>query len=233
MKFVHPAVSLFSRFLNLKSVGGILDKVQLCSDYEQFARTIRIKEFFSEQSEGNAWSRPFSFKPSIWTPPNGRNVYVDAFVEKAREHLNSFLQDEKHTRVKKNIDGEERKAIYDLQNDTSVVVKPSDKGGATVILNRKTYTNIALEQLMDETFYRILPQNPVDINPVMGHDSLTWPPLSRQMTTIRNGRHEPRDALLPIVHGRHSCGRITEEYKAESPQIWNIFLAIIEEMTER
>ncbi|KAJ8037859.1 hypothetical protein HOLleu_18785 [Holothuria leucospilota] len=63
--------------------------------------------------------------------------------------------------VKKNIDGKERKAIYDLRNDTSIVVKPADKGGATVILNRETYTNIALEQLMDETFYRILPQNPL------------------------------------------------------------------------
>ncbi|KAJ8027662.1 hypothetical protein HOLleu_32865 [Holothuria leucospilota] len=118
-----------------------LDRVQLCSDYEQFARRIRLKEFFGEQSEGNTWSRPINYKPSTWTPPKGRNMYVDAFVEKTRQYLNSFLQDERHTRVEKNIDEAESKAIYDLKYNTSIVVKPADKGGATVILNRVIYQN--------------------------------------------------------------------------------------------
>ncbi|KAJ8029545.1 hypothetical protein HOLleu_28969 [Holothuria leucospilota] len=69
--------------------------------------------------------------------------------------------DQRHTRVEKNIDEAESKAIYDLKYDTSIVVKPADKGGATVILNRESYTKIALEQLKDTAFYCTLRKDPV------------------------------------------------------------------------
>ncbi|KAJ8032693.1 hypothetical protein HOLleu_26289 [Holothuria leucospilota] len=59
------------------------------------------------------------------------------------------------------MDEAESKAICDLKYDTFIVVKPADKGGATLILNRETYTKISLEQLMDPIFYCTLRKDPV------------------------------------------------------------------------
>ena len=46
---------------------------------------------------------------------------------------------------KDNLSKDERKALKELQSDTSIVILPADKGRSTVILNREDY----LEKCMD------------------------------------------------------------------------------------
>ena len=46
---------------------------------------------------------------------------------------------------KDNLSKDERKALKELQSDTSIVIWPADKGRSTVILNREDY----LEKYMD------------------------------------------------------------------------------------
>ena len=52
-----------------------------------------------------------------------------------------------------NLINSERKALYDLKNDKSIVIKSADKGSAVVVLDREDYIIEAGKQLGDEEFY--------------------------------------------------------------------------------
>ena len=60
---------------------------------------------------------------------------------------------------KDNLSKDERKALKELQSDTSIVILPADKGRSTVILNREDY----LEKCMDHINngpYQLLKKDP-------------------------------------------------------------------------
>ena len=42
---------------------------------------------------------------------------------------------------KENLTKEEYKAIKSLKNNTDIIIKPADKGSATVILDKQSYIN--------------------------------------------------------------------------------------------
>jgi hypothetical protein len=45
----------------------------------------------------------------------------------------------------------ERQALEELQQNTSIIIKPADKGSAIVILDREQYVQEALRQLQNIT----------------------------------------------------------------------------------
>ena len=52
-----------------------------------------------------------------------------------------------------NLTNSERKALYDLKNDKSIVIKSADKGSAVVVWDREDYIKEAEKQLDDEEIY--------------------------------------------------------------------------------
>ena len=52
-----------------------------------------------------------------------------------------------------NLTKSERKALYDLKNDKSIVIKSADKGSAVVVWDREDYIKEAEKQLGDEEVY--------------------------------------------------------------------------------
>ena len=52
-----------------------------------------------------------------------------------------------------NLTNSERKALYDLKNDKSIVIKSADKGSAVVVWDREDYIKEAEKQLDDEEVY--------------------------------------------------------------------------------
>ncbi|XP_072037406.1 uncharacterized protein [Amphiura filiformis] len=59
-----------------------------------------------------------------------------------------------------NISKEERSALRDLKADDSVLIVPSDKGRATVLLNKTAYQEKAKDLLSDSKTYQPLPKDP-------------------------------------------------------------------------
>ena len=53
-----------------------------------------------------------------------------------------------------NISREERRAIKNLSNNKTIVIKPADKGSAVVVMDRIDYINEGYKQLSDEKFYK-------------------------------------------------------------------------------
>ena len=50
----------------------------------------------------------------------------------------------------------ETKAIKTLANDTSIVIKEADKGGATIIMDQSHYNYMVENTLNDKNFYEKL-----------------------------------------------------------------------------
>ena len=77
---------------------------------------------------------PFKCKGS-WTPPCGREVALDAFINAIQQDL----MFSKPTRICDNLPKPERRAIKQLQKRVDIVIKPADKGSGTVIMDRDWY----------------------------------------------------------------------------------------------
>ena len=80
-------------------------------------------------------------------------------------NLNSVKYDSIKLCEKDNLSREERDSLYNLKNNNSIVIKPADKGGATVLMNKTNYILEAERQLSDEKYYIKL-KNPIFTNNV-------------------------------------------------------------------
>ena len=73
------------------------DPVKICHDNEQFCRRLRLHEYFL--STGNANKQPVHNHrcKTLWTPPNGRNTFIDSFVNYTRDQCNNFISNTPHS----------------------------------------------------------------------------------------------------------------------------------------
>ncbi|KAJ8019196.1 hypothetical protein HOLleu_42367 [Holothuria leucospilota] len=137
-----------------------LDQVGLCHDFSDFVRRIRLKEYFNEDPPSQAPTSLPTHKRSEWTPPEGRNYYIDKFAKTARSHLDSFLSEQSKQKTNVNIPSAQTQAIKKLRRNTDIVIRPADKGGATTILNTADYIKEAEQQLSNCHFYKLLQDDP-------------------------------------------------------------------------
>ena len=64
-------------------------------------------------------------------------------------------------KFKRNLKKEESIAITTLRNNRDIVIKPADKGGNIVIMNKQDYIQEGLRQLSDSNHYEILVEDPI------------------------------------------------------------------------
>ncbi|CAJ0933473.1 unnamed protein product, partial [Ranitomeya imitator] len=55
---------------------------------------------------------------------------------------------------------EERHSLRNLQDDKSIIIKPADKGGALVIMDKNMYISEIMRQLSDASIYKVLDRDP-------------------------------------------------------------------------
>ena len=99
-----------------------------------------------------ATDEPFkhqTFKnPSAWLPPP--IAALEFFISKNKLDL---AECQIPPSGRDNISRDERTAIKQLANNTQIVIKPADKGGAVVVQDREKYIVEGLRQLSDPKFY--------------------------------------------------------------------------------
>ena len=100
-----------------------------------------------DDNDGPFKDRKFK-NPSSWAPPPC--VPLEVFIAQNKSDL---ITSKFHAPKRQNITREQRNAIKELQNNTEIVIKPADKGGAMVILNRADYIREGNRQLSDTNFY--------------------------------------------------------------------------------
>ena len=117
-------------------------------DVNDFCRKLRLKEYFEGNDNTDA---SLVRNKSFFTPETGRNKKLDTYISLTKEMTNSIPKENKH--IKHKLTQEQRNAIKSLADDTSIIIKETDKGGGIVLMNTDFYERKILEMLVDESYY--------------------------------------------------------------------------------
>ena len=132
-------------------------------------------------------------------------------------------------KFKRNLKKEEWTAITTLRNNKDIVIKPSDKGGSIVIVNKHDYLQEGLKQLSNRNHDKILEEDPIqeynnqifqvlqqaaNLNIIDGKTKKTLYNKSPQCPSfyMLPKIHKPNYPGRPIVNG---IGSITEKIKSQ------------------
>ena len=110
------------------------DPVKICHDNEQLCRRLRLHEYFLTNGDANKQPVHNQRCKTRWTPPNGRNTFIDSIVNYTTDQYNNFISNRPHS-VKRNLPKQQQRALSELSNKTNIIIKEADKGGAITIIN--------------------------------------------------------------------------------------------------
>ena len=131
-----------------------IDEIKFCKDNKESIRKVRLMEYHQYSDKHPTKETPFMKQQSSnWTPPSGRNVHVDSFVDTARKHCNNSLINNHPTKIS-NIHNNEKHSLNEHAKDNSVTIKEADKGGVIVLFNTLDYINSCENRLSDTTNYK-------------------------------------------------------------------------------
>lgn len=175
---------------------------QLQLDMQDYHRRIKLAAYFR-----NSPAQPFlPFSDvSAWSPP--LEDLPPVVRELIHEDEKSFRRMGNHYSDTLNLSPQEVEALQELMADTSVVIKPADKGSVTVVLGREQYVREVERQLSDATYYRRL-DGPMYLDTVPMVTSILDTLKKKKFINAKQyaylkGEHEPRERrfyILPKIH---------------------------------
>ena len=164
-----------------------------------------MTSFFADDPRGTDSRVPF-LPPSLWEPPSHLlpPLLLDVLaLDKAAYSSSSpaFFPDED------NVTRPEWEALQQLQKNSSIVIKPADKGSAVVVMDRTLYVTEAMRQLSDPQYYAplqspIYPRTAVLINGILS-EMVSDGFLSEKQLKFLTSADPPRPRqlyLLPKIH---------------------------------
>ena len=179
-----------------------MDLVELCHDISEYTSLLRNKEFFySENSSGisNRSMNPFK-TTSNWTAPLGRNNNHDSYILKIEKKLDVLVHELNTSTVKlhDNLSSNQRKAQHDLKSNNNIVIKPADKGGSIIIMNKDNYMKETCSQLHDGRFYEKIDYDPT---PTLTNKLKLQPNLQNDVLKLIPSHPRPATFYtIPNVH---------------------------------
>ncbi|XP_073505335.1 uncharacterized protein [Phyllobates terribilis] len=143
---------------------------QLDMELQRFYRTLCLKTHFANNSPINISLDPsaritaqsLGLKPkSTYRPPRGTPAVETfiSFIDNAFQDLKNNI-DRGKLHHHNNLTPLDRQALHSLQEDKDLIIKPADKWGAIVIMDKCNYITEIFRQLQDESTYRKLPRDP-------------------------------------------------------------------------
>jgi hypothetical protein len=135
-------------------------------------RNLMLRDFFQHSHkiyDPEAFQNMF-ISPSNWSPPLSR---ISPSTRKVIEHIDKFIINFISGRIiriagepfieashgfSNNLSHEERISLQALSRDSSIIIKPADKGGSVVIMNRESYFSEARRQLDNLKYYQRIPK---------------------------------------------------------------------------
>lgn len=202
-------VRTLSKGLSFCPATGGFSEFQLLKDLDNFARNMRLREFFhGRPNTDNAGSLPSS---KHWTPPTQRDKCLDLYIRAVQHDVLEAYK--KQTPFRPNLSIKEKESLEKLACRHEIVIKPADKGGAIVIMNRDDYIKEADRQLSDTSFYKILQSDPTFEYKEIVKENLEALLEAKEIdkTTVRSliplSPIAGRFYLLPKIHKAHVPGR--------------------------
>ena len=182
-------------------------------------RNLKLKDYFSNDDDNIHYDykiKTFTY-PSTWTPADHliskSTLETIQKIVSATEHTlknNRILHNKllsMHHHHRNNLTAGESKSLQQLKNDDSIVIKPADKGGATVVMNKDAYLREAHRQLSNDRYYTklnepIYKDNISKINDILESMKLDQFINHKQLLFLR-AKHTDRARtfyLLPKIH---------------------------------
>ena len=140
-------ISFLSKGFNFVPTCSNIDKAKLKMELEAFGRMLLLKWHF--RNENKDIHRDM-FKPKSKFKPRNKDAAIELYLSSLEEKL---MKVEVPKDKFNNLTNSERKALYDLKNDKSIVIKSADKGSVVVVWGREDYIKEAEKQLGDEEVY--------------------------------------------------------------------------------
>lgn len=171
-KLPNETLNILEKGLTFIPTRKVLPVKTIIETKENLIRRLKLNSYFlnKQDDRGNAFSKKFVEK-SNFTPPADRldravldlvskiNAETDKFLHKHKRHImgaergsaeKSLPTDqEKFIKLfeKPNISKTEQETINSLRTNNELIIKPADKGGATVVMSRLSYIREARRQL--------------------------------------------------------------------------------------
>ena len=148
---------------------------------------------------------------SIWTPPEGRNATLDLYINSFRKRVQAETLKFHDRRNERNLTRSEYCAIKQLRENHAIVIKPADKGGAIVVMNKEDYIAEANRQLDNSEYYTKISQDPTtpfkrELKKLI--KSLPDDELNSQLLASLLSDPQPGVFyLLPKIHKPNNLGR--------------------------
>ncbi len=146
-------VNLLSKGLNFVPKPPKPTQEEVQSAISQFSRRLKLTQFFHNMPRlGDP--KPFVDK-SQWTPDD---QLIPEDILKEIETLEKESSKIKLKNGPSNLSKQEKLAIRSLKADKNIIIKPADKGSATVIMDKNEYIREANRQLSNALHYKKLSQ---------------------------------------------------------------------------
>ncbi len=130
---------------------------ELEKDINTFCRTLRLKEYFNQSDSDTDDDQTIDIarNKSKFCPPHNRNKTLDNGIENL-QRVSRNLKSLHVKTPKENLTHSERRALKELSQDPSIIIKEADKGGAVCVLDRSFYAAKIKEMLQDANTYKMI-----------------------------------------------------------------------------
>lgn len=203
--------SILSRGLTFCPTTGKYNEFSVLKDLDNFARTLRLREYFFDRTQGSSDSREFGITNQHWTPNLGRDKYLDMYITAVQNDVIRAYKSQKPGR--QNLSRKERDALEALSKRTDVVIKPADKGGGIVVMDKDKYLEEGIRQLSNTQFYQHLEADPTPAHQKFVADTLDRlakdGDISKRLCTALTAPNPSpgRFYMLPKIHKKGNPGR--------------------------
>jgi hypothetical protein len=156
-------VDILERGLSFIPTPKTLPISTLIKDKNRLIRSIHLKYFFQTKKDDKKIKR--FVEKSTWEPPlKLLPPECLATTKKLNKNFNEFVKKQERLpnsnvirlREPENMSKTETTALKNLSKLNNIIIKPADKGGATVIMDLENYLLEAQRQLSDRNYYQQL-----------------------------------------------------------------------------
>ncbi|MGH0138568.1 UNVERIFIED_CONTAM: hypothetical protein FKN15_072990 [Acipenser sinensis] len=154
--------AVLSKGLKFIPTKRYIDKDKLATELKEWERRMRLAEYFFNEnisdSEGNYEHGIKVNSTSTWTPPDGRDKWLDMYIEVVKQEIIVGLK----KRCKLNLTNIEEQALTELLNDDDIMIRPADKGSGIVIMNTDDYMKSVECELNNTDTYEEVKSNKIN-----------------------------------------------------------------------
>ena len=193
-------------------------KEELANDFFNFIQRLKLREYFYDNSEDDGINSTVSDDPEkseLKWPLRNADWYLSDVQKGRSTQLTSFIKDillntkklllNNSSKIWNNLDNDQQEALERLSTDSSIIIKPSDKCGFIVIMNKNDYEKACIEVLENKNVYEELELNPnseyrEQVDKVLNDLLLNGLINKKEYSVMTEGSDTPSFYALPKTH---------------------------------